>query len=286
MNLQQLKNKYFDELKQLYDSREIVVFIELILEHHFSFSRTDLLMRGNKEFDQHQIELLLTILERLKQSEPIQYILGEAHFYGFVFKVNPHTLIPRQETEELIYLITKTLTIKNPTILDIGTGSGCIAITLKKELPQAEVFAIDFSHKALEMALLNATNNKANVHFSELDILNWQKQESLPFDKFDVIVSNPPYIRQSEKPLMHSNVLNFEPASALFVEDSDALVFYREIAKFASCFLKPQGKLFYEINEAFGTETAELLNSLDFENTLIHNDLNGKNRFVSATKAS
>jgi len=282
MTFQQIKSEYLNNLNQLYDAREISVFVEMIMENYFSLTRTDLLLRGDKEFDATQIEIVFNVLGRLKLSEPIQYIIEQAHFYGLIFKVNPHTLIPRQETEELIYLIAKENKQLTPKILDIGTGSGCIAITLKKEIPLSEVFAVDFSLKALEMAALNAKSNNIDVHFSELDILSWHSKNDFPFEKLDIIVSNPPYIRLSEKALMHTNVLNYEPETALFVEDSKALIFYEAIAKFALCFLKAKGKLYFEINEAFGIETAELLSSLGFKNCSIHKDLNGKNRFVSA----
>jgi release factor glutamine methyltransferase len=217
------------------------------------------------------------ITEELIHGKPVQYVIGETEFYGCRIKVNENVLIPRPETEELVDWIIKLVPNKELTILDICTGSGCIPIALKKNLPKAEVAACDISHEALEMAMKNAVLNKTDVRFFYTNILNPTVSS---WSTFDLIISNPPYVRNSEKQLMHKNVLEFEPHLALFVEDDEALIFYRKITELAKSKLKQGGFLFFEINEAYGKEIAELLEENGFKDVEIRKDMFGKDRMA------
>ncbi len=265
------------ELNGLYPSEEIKAFIRIIFEHVCGFSYTQFITTRDKILSHAEKETIERIVIRLKMFEPIQYILGETEFYGLRLNVNPSVLIPRQETEELVQWILETNWLKSPAILDIGTGSGCIALALQKELPAAEVNAVDFSVKALETAHGNAQKNRLQVNFIESDILKWRHRK---WENFDVIVSNPPYVRELEKEKMQPNVLEFEPATALFVSDSDPLIFYREISKFALKYLQNNGFLFFEINESLGKEMIRLLSGLGFKKITIKRDLNNKERML------
>jgi release factor glutamine methyltransferase len=224
-----------------------------------------------------------TVLSELKKEKPIQYILGETEFYGLRFRVNENTLIPRPETEELVELIISdnqiTKNTNSLTILDIGTGSGCIAISLAKNLSNAKVSAIDVSEKALEMAKKNAEINEVNVNFILADVLKISTLQ----EKYDVIVSNPPYVRNLEKHEIKPNVLEFEPHLALFVEDDDALIFYRKIAELALKNVSENGKLYFEINQYLGKETVELLENLGFKNVKLIKDIYENDRMIFAT---
>lgn len=228
-------------------------------------------------------EQLDLILKRLYQHEPVQYILGIAYFYGLRFVVNQNVLIPRRETEELVELLVKQNTLSNPKIIDIGTGSGCIAITAKSLIPNAEVYAIDKDENAIRTARSNALSllqRDKGDKFAVRDIFDKSWWGSL--GKFDIIVSNPPYVTEGEKEQMQPNVLDYEPEQALFVPDSDPLKYYNTIADFALEHLSPNGKLYFEINEAFGPQTQAMLHQKGFTNTQVHKDLQGKNRIVSA----
>lgn len=229
-----------------------------------------------------QEEELQNIQARLLQHEPIQYILGQADFYGLKFKVNRNVLIPRQETEELVFWILETIQkeIKNSNlkILDIGTGSGCIPITLKKKMPQLNVSAIDISTEALEIAKHNADLNKTVIEFIQNDILNDNQQQISNF--YDIIVSNPPYIPLVERAILASNVTEFEPALALFVTDENPLIFYNTIAEFAKAHLNTNGYLFFECNEYNAGEVSQLLEREGFKNVTLQKDINGKERMI------
>jgi len=250
-----------------------------LVEHFSGFSRTSILM--DKPFTtgpsfETQIK---SIINRLIANEPIQYILGKAYFYDRTFIVNTATLIPRQETEELVQLILNDIKEKkNLAILDIGTGTGCIPISLKLENSKHKVEGVDISLKALETANLNAKSLGADVHFFQMDIL---KQDLA--SNYDIIISNPPYVMEAEKAKMKANVLEFEPPTALFVPDTNPLLFYKRITELATQYLNLNGRLYFEINEQFGKETVALLTSHSFKQVVLYKDLNGKDRFVSGS---
>ena len=269
------------ELAGLYPPAEIEGFKRIIFETVFGWNFTDQVLKKQETILPVDFERIKSIVLRLKNSEPIQYIFGETEFFGLKLKVNSSVLIPRPETEELVEWIVQSKLSENCKILDIGTGSGCIAIAIKSRLKNAEVSGIDISPEALETARLNAIENGLEINFYPADIFNMKNFEG---EKFDVIVSNPPYIRESEKVLMHSNILDYEPEIALFVSDNDPLKYYREIARFAKSNLYDNGKLFFEINENFKSEMVELLSDIGFNNIEIRKDINGKNRMVSCLK--
>ncbi len=222
---------------------------------------------------------LESAIERLQKHEPIQYIQGYCNFCGLRFKVTPATLIPRPETSELVEWIAIEST-GNESILDIGTGSGCIAISLANKLPQSKVTAWDISPEALAIAAENSKANGCTVLFEQIDILSYEPTEA----QFDIIASNPPYIKESEKSAMHSNVLKWEPHTALFVPDSNPLLFYRTIAKKGLQMLTPNGTLYFEINRAHGAETAELLANYGYKNIELRKDISGNDRMIKATR--
>jgi len=236
-----------------------------------------------------QLEDLDAITERLKKNEPVQYVLGEAWFAGMKFKVNKNVLIPRPETEELVDWIVKesqkvnpeSFRDKNQNIIDIGTGSGCIPITLKKKLPKANVSAIDVCSEALFTATENAIELNTDVDFLLFDFLDKEKWKEL--HQYDIIVSNPPYVKQSEINTMHERVKEFEPHLALFVPDEDALLFYKKLSGFAINHIKPGGSLFVEINESLGEQVTNLFQAAGFANIELRKDMQGKDRMIKAT---
>lgn len=280
ISVAKITKSFKTELKNIYPDREIQSFIDILLQYYAGIDKTKAFLNPDKQLLPEQVFELEQALKKLKQEIPVQYIIGETEFYGLAFKVNSDVLIPRPETEELVDLIIKTHLHKNKIkILDIGTGSGCIPITLKKHLPDADIFAMDISEKALKIAKDNAAINQTKIHFIKDDILNPRKKD---YGQFDVIVSNPPYVRESEKSLMQKNVLENEPHLALFVKDEDALIFYRAIIDFAKKHFKPEGFIYFEINEAFGSELVELLKQNNFSQIKIIKDISGKDRIVSA----
>jgi release factor glutamine methyltransferase len=249
------------------------------MEHLFNLKKSDILL--DKKIEKVNNEEIISIINRINQSEPIQYILGETEFYGRKFKVNKNVLIPRPETEELVDLIIKeNKKQKKIKVLDIGTGSGCIAITLAKELPEAEVCALDISKDALKTANENALMNNAKVDFSHADIIQNLK---FKLQNLNIIVSNPPYVRESEKKQMHTNILEHEPFTALFVKDEDPLIFYKSIILFAKQHLVENGKCYFEINEKFGQETIALFAENNFSEIRIIKDLQNKDRIAVGT---
>jgi len=284
MVIKQYKDTFFHELSAIYDAQEIESFFYLILESFHRKKRIDLALEPEMEMDALQLLRWESALAELKKQKPIQYILGETEFYGLPFLVNENVLIPRPETEELIALILAEGKGKREKgkvrILDIGTGSGCIPIALKKNLPEAEVYAIDISEKALATAMKNAELNQVDVYFRLQDILATEDLES----SFDIIVSNPPYVRHLEKAEIKPNVLEHEPHLALFVADNDALLFYRKITALAQKHLTPKGKLYFEINQYLGKETFALVESFGFTEVRLHQDIYGNDRMVSAVK--
>jgi len=278
---------YIEKLQTIYDLAEAKaitnnVFEEVLLVKSHQIKILNLALSEEEEAN------LMDILERLLLHEPIQYILGNAWFYGNKFKVSNNVLIPRSETEELVELVIKKVNEKfenntdNFKLLDIGTGSGCIAISLKLELTNWQVFALDKSKGALAISKQNAKNLNANVQFIEDDILNIQKTETKQL--FDVIVSNPPYILEQEQVLMSKNVLVFEPHEALFVNNNSPLIFYEAIAEYALQYLKTNGFLFFEINQAFGNETVKMLADKGFEELELLKDINQNNRMICCRK--
>jgi release factor glutamine methyltransferase len=268
------------ELKKYYPENEIDSFCYLIFEHILGYNRLKIHLNSDEYIAEIKMAAIKKIVERLRNYEPIQYIIGETEFYGLKFKVTPDVLIPRQETEELVDWIINETGDSSPKILDIGTGSGCIPIALSKNIPGATVSGWDISNKALKIAAQNARDNNVTVDFSEINILKWR---DLNINKtYDIIVSNPPYIRVQEKELMKPNVLENEPHLALFVSNEDPLIFYREITAFACKYLNPGGKLYFEINEALGAGTVKLLEDAGFKNIVLKKDIPGKDRMVRA----
>jgi release factor glutamine methyltransferase len=265
-----------EKLSDIYEPDEIRSFISMIFNFVFGYSKKEMILYADQLLPESSILKINEIISQLRNFEPIQYIFGEAEFYGMTFKVEPGILIPRNETEELVDLIIKrnqNLVLK---ILDIGTGSGCIAISLKKHLPKSELWCCDVSDKALDITRQNAELNKVEVNIEKFDVLG---HSNFRESGFDLIVSNPPYVTNKEKSAMKKNVLNFEPTLALFVPDNDPLLFYRAIVLQAKELLNQGGELYFEINEAFGNEIYALLVENGFVGEIIK-DINYKDRIV------
>lgn len=283
MKIRNYKSFFIQELLALYDEAEAESFFYIILENKNNLKRLDLALNIELEFSKADIEIWNTIKEKLQLEIPIQYILGTTSFFDLEFEVDKNVLIPRPETEELVELIiSRNLKIqksKNLKILDIGTGSGCIAISLAKNLPNATVLAIDISEKALQIAQKNAKTNEVKVTFIQINILEIDDL----LEDFDIIVSNPPYVRQLEKYEIKKNVLDNEPHLALFVDDNDALIFYRKIAELALKNLSQNGKLYFEINQYLVKETVNLLQKMNFINIELKKDIYGNDRMISCS---
>ena len=268
------------QLNDTFSTGEIRAFTRLILEEECNLSFLEIASCKFNDLSDTKKQNIISIVKRLQNNEPIQYILGKTEFYGLEFKVAPEVLIPRPETEELVEWILLETKQPSPQILDIGTGSGCIAISLAKKMSSATVDAWDVSPKALSIAKDNATINNVSVNFLEVDVLKYQQDKR----RFDIIVSNPPYIKEIEKKLMTKNVLDFEPHIALFVPDNQALIFYNSIADIAQVQLKNNGWLYFEINQAKGTEVVQLLKEKGFVNVELKQDISGNDRMVRAMK--
>jgi release factor glutamine methyltransferase len=281
MKIKEYKINFINSLLPFYDEMEAESFFYLILENRYQLRRIDLALDAEKEFSDAEISNWNVILEKLKTQIPIQYILGTTHFYGSEFIVDENVLIPRPETEELVDWIVKLNTKlskkKDLKILDIGTGSGCIAISLAKNILNSAVFAVDVSEKALAVAEKNATLNQVTVTFLHKNILETKHLDQ----KFDIIVSNPPYVRNLEKAEIKPNVLENEPHLALFVPDNDPLIFYKKIAELATANLNTNGQLFFEINQYLGKETQDLLESLGLKNIELRKDIYGNDRMIA-----
>lgn len=282
MQVLQFKNQFTSELKEFYPETEILSFFNILIEFKLNLSRIEIALQPNTEIIESDLEFLTKALNDLKKQIPIQYIIGNTEFCGLTLNVNPHVLIPRPETEELVDWIielTKYQKLKTESkVLDIGTGSGCIPISLAKNLPNAIISAIDISSEALNTAKENAKLNKVSINFIEKDILN---TTDLP-ELYDIIVSNPPYVRELEKSEMHKNVLDHEPHLALFVDDNNPLLFYTKIADLAKNHLCKNGILFFEINQYLGKKTVELLSSKGFKNIELKKDMFGVDRMIKA----
>lgn len=301
MKIKAYRTQFIQELSSIYDAGEAESFFYLILEEKQKLKRIDLALNPDLTFSDEEISIWNPILEELKKEIPVQYLLGKTSFYGLDFEVNENVLIPRPETEELVEWIIESqksevgsgklgVEVGSLKILDIGTGSGCIAISLAKNISKAQVFAIDVSEKALTTAQKNALINQMEVNFIKTDILKINDLEKLPTSHFelptyfDIIVSNPPYVRQLEKVEIKKNVLDNEPHLALFVEDNDALIFYRKIAELAKKNLSPNGQLFFEINQYLGKEMIELLEKVGFKNIELRQDIYGNDRMIRGTR--
>jgi len=271
-------NYFHLQLANLYPKTEIDSMINIIFNHYFKFSKLDAILKPKNRFSESELLKLISISKALKKQKPLQQIIGETIFYDLTIIINENTLIPRPETEELVQLIiNENKKNRELTLLDIGTGSGCIALALKSNLPQSIVFAWDISDKALEVAQQNAKNLNLSVQFEKKDIL----KENVSDKKFDVIVSNPPYIPEGEKKLMSNNVLNFEPHLALFVDSQNPIIFYTTIADFGLKNLNKNGSLYFEINEHFGKEIKLMLEKKGYKKVNIVKDLNEKDRIIS-----
>lgn len=280
MKLKEYRTYFIEKLVPIYDVMEAESFFAITLEELKGWRRTDLALNPDAELKNEDIKKWDDVLVQLEVQKPIQYIFGKAHFYGLEFEVNSNTLIPRPETEELVEWIISENKFKGKiSILDIGTGSGCIAISLSKNLTDADVSAIDVSDDALAVAKRNGQRNDVEVNFMYKDILT---ADALP-QTYDVIVSNPPYVRHLEKAEIKENVLQYEPHLALFVEDNDPLLFYRKIALLAKGSLTSGGKLYFEINQYLGNETVDMLEEFGFINIELKKDIYGNDRMVGAT---
>lgn len=279
MKIRDYRKIFIETLTPIYDEAESESFFYLILEDFNKLKRIDLALQPDLEFSGNEIEEWNQILQKLKNEIPVQYILGKTNFFGLEFEVNENVLIPRQETEELVDWILSDASADKLRILDIGTGSGCIAISLAKNLPNASVSAIDVAGEALKVAQKNAAKNEVKINFIQQNIL---ETSTLEMD-FDIIVSNPPYVRNLEKHEIRKNVLENEPHLALFVDDNDALIFYRKIAALAKKNLTENGRLYFEINQYLGEEMTELLQE-DFKNVQLRKDIYGNDRMTKAEK--
>jgi release factor glutamine methyltransferase len=290
------------ELENLYAAEEIETFLFFSFSEYFGFSRSDMVLKKEMRLSESELLKFFRVIRKLKLHVPIQYILGNTEFYRLKLKVNEHVLIPRPETEELVDWIVKESKVQSSKlkVLDIGTGSGCIAIALKKNMPEAKVYALDISENALAVAKENAELNNAEIHFLQGDILGFNRggaeTQSNKDDKnsapprlcgeetFELIVSNPPYITEKEKPAMSANVLDHEPHTALFVPDNDALLFYRAILDFAKEKLVAGGNVYFELNSTYAAAVAELATDKGFINCSIRKDLSGKERMIRCEK--
>lgn len=297
-SVRELRRHYVEMLSKIYDPEESNTIVMMLLEHYFAINRISIALNPDMCLNESELAKLDSSVSELMTNMPIQYVIGKTDFCDMTFEVNENVLIPRPETEELVSLILSTDNGQRSTdnrqqstvngqritdtinILDVGTGSGCIAISLAKLIENSNVTAIDISEKALEVAKRNATLNGVDVDFIQADILS----DFHISKKFDIIVSNPPYVCESEKNNMRANVLEFEPSTALFVDDNDPIVFYRHIINFAKENLTPHGVVWFEINENLGKETVELCKSYGFSNSLVIKDFLGKDRFVKSTR--
>jgi len=267
------------ELSDFYDKQEVESFISLILEKVLGVNSTKRLLLSKINTNEKQRQHIDNLIDRLKNFEPVQYIFGESWFYGLKFKTDKRALIPRPETEELVEWIINTCP-NAQNILDIGTGSGCIAVSLAKKLPNSSVSALDISLDALTLAKENAEYNGVTVNFCHINIFKTENFEQ----KFDIIVSNPPYVTDAEKVDMLPNVLNYEPDLALFVPDNEPLIFYSRIAELAKNILNNNGFLFFEINRKFGKQIVKMLKQFGFEQIELKKDICGNDRFIRCKK--
>lgn len=288
MELAKFQQKFVRDLEPVYGKQEAISLFKIVVEEMLGLRAYQIPLNQGRELQEEESGKMEEVLQRLLQHEPIQHILGTAWFNGMSFRVNRHTLIPRQETEELVGWISGQPKVPGARILDIGTGSGCIAVSLAREFPDAEVVAVDKSREALEVAAENARSLGVEIRFIQQDILALESLDALLEEQenrsFNMIVSNPPYVRNLEKKEIRKNVLDYEPDSALFVADDDPLIFYRKIAQLAYSNLSPGGVLFFEINQYLGKETSALVEKTGFSTVELRKDLLGNNRMIKAIK--
>jgi release factor glutamine methyltransferase len=276
-------NSVFRKLREAllpFYGKESDMLSYILLETYLNIDRKDCIAGREVRIEDQMFSILDEAVEKLKKYEPVQYITGKTHFFGRELKIRPGVLIPRQETEELIQLIKTKNDKKHPLILDIGSGSGCIAVTLALEIVDSTVYAVDKYRAGVELTRENSRGLGAGVIVNQLDIFS----ENLSFSEFDIIVSNPPYVTESEKVYMKPNVMNYEPHEALYVPDENPTLFYQRILEIAETALKPGGLLFFEINEAFGSEINFLLNARGFREVEVYKDIHGKDRFAYGRK--
>jgi release factor glutamine methyltransferase len=286
MTLKQIQSVFRNDLKDIYELNEVNSFYYMLLEHHFQYPKHLTALEPDHELKPNEIALMQSALKDLKNQKPIQYIIGETEFFGNTFKVNENVLIPRPETEELVSWMLSSNNDPELQIMDIGTGSGCIAISLAKGLPKAKVHAIDISDEAIELAKSNADLNEVEVRFKKKDILKPRIVEGNKQSvAYDLIVSNPPYVLDQEKKQMSGNVLKHEPHTALFVSNDNPLLFYNKIIEFAIGHLKTDGFLYFEINENMGQEICNLLKTNNFMDIELKQDIYGKDRMIKARKS-
>lgn len=282
MTLKELKSTFITQLSEVYPSQEVESIFTVLSEYFLNYTRLETVLKADESLSEEIIKHFENAISRLKRQEPVQYICGKTEFYSLPFKVDKHTLIPRPETEGLVQWIiddeNKKQT-KSKTLLDIGTGSGCIAISLAKNLKDIDVSALDFSPEALKTAHKNSVLNSVKVTFFELDLLD---EQTLP-QRYDIMVSNPPYVRELEKSNMRSNVLEYEPKSALFVTDKDPFLFYRRIARLANLYLTDNGRVYFEINEYLSDELKALLLTERFTDIEVRKDIFGKDRMIKCS---
>lgn len=282
-----LKKKYLRDLLDFYNEREAGQLLTILIEHYFGITRNELIVNPGYRLSESEILKLHMAVKELKQYKPVQYITGVVEFHVLKLKVSPDVLIPRPETEELVQLIADRETGKGLVVLDVGTGSGCIAIGLSSLLNEANVHATDIFAPAVSIARKNAATNNQDVIFHIHDILNNEESISDNNGKrimFDVIVSNPPYVTQEDKKKMHVNVIDYEPHNALFVPYDSPLLYYQAILKFSEKSIKSGGRIYFEINESLGDSMLSLLNIYGYVNQSLSKDLSGKNRFITGVK--
>ncbi|WP_405206992.1 peptide chain release factor N(5)-glutamine methyltransferase [Aquimarina sp. LLG6339-5] len=282
MKIKDLRKDFIGSLSELYNREEVESFFYILSEKYLDMRRVDIALSLDNDINDNKLSCFATAKERLLNQDPIQYIIGDTEFYGLLFKVNKNVLIPRPETEELVDWIIKNQEEKKRNrklrIIDIGTGSGCIAISLAKNIPNSEVYAIDVSEDALEVAMLNAIDNDVKVNFIKANAL---ELDSLEGD-FDIVVSNPPYVRELEKKEIQPNVLDNEPHLALFVSDENPLIFYKKITELAKSSLTLGGLLYFEINQYLGEETKIMIQEQGYQIVNLRKDLNGNDRMIQA----
>lgn len=270
-------------LKSIYSETESFHLAQIIFTDILNISKTEIFINPDLPLNKSQLKKIDMAVKRLLNNEPIQYIAGFCHFHDLKFFVNNNVLIPRSETEELVSLILRETKTDSPSVLDIGTGSGCIAVSIQKSLPFSKVIAFDINKKIIALAKKNAKINSTHVKFKIKNLFTITPKD-FKTEYFDIIVSNPPYVKRSEKKYIHKRVLDYEPSSALFVPDNDPLLYFRTIIEKTLIFLKNEGKFYFEINENSGAEIVSLLEKFNLQDICLYQDIHDKNRFVSAKK--